>query len=92
VRPAFQPGVRYVSIRATGLDPDPRHLRVRVEQEGRGAVTLERGDFVLFTNAGLIVRLPQGFGPGAVRVSVENRGANGYSTPVVRTFELPARP
>ena len=92
VRPAYQSGVRYVSIRATGLDPDPRHLRVRVEQEGRGAVTLERGDFALFTNTGLIVRLPQGFGPGTVRVSVENRGANGYSTPVVRTFELPARP
>jgi hypothetical protein len=92
VRPTYEQGVRYVTIRATGLDPDPRFLRVRMEQEGRGAVTLERGDFALFTNNSLIVRVPQGFGPGAVRLSVENRGAAGYSAPVVRTFELSARP
>lgn len=92
VRPAYEQGVRYVSIRATGLDPDPRYLRVRIEQEGRGAVTLERGDFALYANSGLLVRLPRGFGPGTVTVSVENRGASGYSTPVVKTFELSARP
>ncbi|HEX8502609.1 MAG TPA: hypothetical protein VF659_18650 [Pyrinomonadaceae bacterium] len=92
VRPAFEPGVRFVAIRATGLDPDPKYLRVRMEQEGRGAVTLGRGDFALYSNNSLVVRLPQGFGPGTVSVSVENRGAAGYSTPVVRTFELPARP
>ncbi|HEX8286118.1 MAG TPA: hypothetical protein VF588_22350 [Pyrinomonadaceae bacterium] len=88
VRPAFEPGVRYVSIRATGLDPDPRYLRVRFEQEGRGAVTLERSDFALYSNGALVVRLPKGFGSGRVTVSVENRGADGYSAPVVRTFEL----
>ena len=92
VRPAFQPGARFVTIRATGIDPDPRYLRVRFEQEGRAAVTLERGDFALFSNNSLVVRLPQGFGPGTVRVSVENRGAAGYSAPAVTTFELSARP
>ncbi|HEX8560376.1 MAG TPA: hypothetical protein VF668_19930 [Pyrinomonadaceae bacterium] len=92
VRPAFDPAARYVSIRATGLDYNPAYLRVRFEQEGREAVTLGRGDFVLFSNGGVVVRLPKGFGPGAVRVSVENRGAAGYSAPAVRTFELPARP
>lgn len=91
VRPAFEPGVRYVSIRATGLDPDPKYLRVRFEQEGRGAVTLERSDFALFSNGALVVRLPKGFGAGRVSVSVENRGASGYSAPVVRTFELSER-
>ena len=92
VRPAYEQGVRYASIRATGLDPDPRYLRVRMEQEGRGSVTLERGDFALYANGGLIVRVPKNFGPGVVTVSVENRGSAGYSTPVVKTFELSARP
>ncbi len=92
VRPAYEQGVRYASIRATGLDPDPRYLRVRMEQEGRGAVTLERGDFALYSNDAVIVRVPKGFGPGTVTVSVENRGSTGYSAPVVKTFELSARP
>jgi hypothetical protein len=92
VRPAYEQGVRYASIRATGLDPDPKYLRVRMEQEGRGAVTLERGDFALYANGAVIVRVPKGFGAGTVTVSVENRGASGYSTPVVKTFELSARP
>jgi hypothetical protein len=91
VRPAYSPGARYVAIRGTGIDPDPQYVRVRLEQEGRGAVTLERGDFALFSSGSVIVRVPQGFGPGAVRLSVENRGANGYSAPVVKTFELSAR-
>jgi hypothetical protein len=91
VRPIYEPSVRYVAIRATGLDPDPEHLRIRMEQEGRDAVTLGRSHFALFTNGSVIVRAPTAFGAGTVRVSVENRGASGYSTPVVKTFELPAR-
>lgn len=83
--------VRYVSIRAAGLDPDPAYLRVRFEQEGRAPVTLERSDFALYSNGALVVRLPKGFGAGRVSLSVENRGANGYSAPAVRTFELPER-
>lgn len=91
VRPAYDPAARYVTIRATGLDPDPKFLRVRFEQDGRAAVTLGRGDFALFSNNSLVVRVPKGFGAGAVRLSVENRGAAGYSAPVVRTFELSER-
>jgi hypothetical protein len=82
---------RYVSIRAAGLDPDPAYLRVRFEQEGRGAVTLEPSDFALYSDGALVVRLPKGFGAGRVSLSVENRGANGYSAPVVKSFELPER-
>jgi hypothetical protein len=67
-------------------------VRVRMEQEGRGAVTLERGDFALYTNGSVILRVPRGFGAGRVSLSVENRGASGYSAPVVKTFELSARP
>lgn len=92
VRPAYDPAARYVTIRATGLDPSPKFLRVRMEQEGRAPVTLRPGDFVLFSNNSVIVRVPKELGAGATRVSVENRGAAGYSAPAVKTFELAARP
>jgi hypothetical protein len=91
VRPVYDPSARYVVIRARGLDPNPEFLRIRMEQEGRDAVTLDRGDFAVFATDSLIVRAPKGFRAGAVRVTIENRGASGYSTPVVRTFELSER-
>jgi hypothetical protein len=91
VRPVYEPSARYVSIRGTGFDPNPQFLRVRMEQEGREPFTLGRGDFSLFSQNALIVRAPKGFRAGAVRVTVENRGANGYSAPAVRTFELSER-
>jgi hypothetical protein len=87
----FDPARRYVSIRANGLDYNPRFLRVRMEQDGRGSFTLGPGDFPLFSNNSMVVRVPKEIGAGAVRVTVENRGANGYSAPAVKTFELPAR-
>jgi hypothetical protein len=92
VRPIYEPSARYVAIRATGLDPNPEFLRVRMEQEGRASVTLGRGDFAVFSTNALVVRAPGVLRAGPVRVTVENRGANGYSAPVVRTFELSARP
>jgi hypothetical protein len=92
VRPIYEPSARYVAIRATGLDPNPEFLRIRMEQEGGEPVTLGRGDFAVYASTSLIVRAPKGFRAGAVRVTVENRGANGYSAPVVKTFELSARP
>jgi hypothetical protein len=92
VRPIYDPAARYVAIRATGLDPNPEFVRIRMEQEGREPVTLERKDFALFSSGALIVRAPKGLRAGPVRVTVENRGAAGYSAPVVRTFELSARP
>lgn len=91
VRPVYDASARYVSIRGTGFDPNPQFLRVRMEQEGHAPFTLGRGDFALFSHGAVIVRAPKGFGAGAVRVTVENRGANGYSAPSVRTFELSAR-
>jgi hypothetical protein len=88
--PEYDPAGRYVTIRALGLDYNPRFLRVRLEQDGR-SVTLSAGDFSLFSNNALIVRVPKNFGAGATRLTVENRGASGYSAPVVKTFELSAR-
>jgi hypothetical protein len=86
--PPFDPSRRYVSIRANGLDYNPRFLRVRVEQDGRGAFMLGPGDFLLFANNSLVVRVPKEIGAGSVRLSVENRGAAGFSAPAVKTFEL----
>lgn len=90
--PIYDPATRYVTIRAKGLDYNPRFLRVRMEQEGGASATLGPGDFVLFSNDSVVVRAPKELGAGAVRLSVENRGANGYSPPAVTTFDLPARP
>lgn len=92
LRPIYDPSARYVAIRATGLDPNPEFLRVRVGQEGREPFTLSRADFALFSHGALIVRAPKGLRPGAVRVTVENRGEAGYSAPAAGTFELSARP
>jgi hypothetical protein len=91
MRPVYDSSARYVVIRATGLDPNPEFLRVRMEQEGRAPVTLDRGDFALFSHNSLIVRAPKGLRPGTVRLTIENRGANGYSAPVIKTFELSER-
>jgi hypothetical protein len=87
----YDPAARYVSIRVAGLDMNPKYVRVRFEQEGRAAATLGVDDFLIFTGQSLVVRLPQGFAPGALRVSVENLGASGYSAPAVATFELSGR-
>lgn len=87
----YDPSARYLTIRADGLDYNPRFLRVRLEQEGRDAVTLGPGDFSLFTAGAVIVRVPNQLAAGATRVTVENRGERGYSAPAVMTFELPAR-
>jgi hypothetical protein len=89
--PAYDPSARYVTIRARGLDYNPKFLRVRMEQEGRDGVTLGPGDFSLFSDNSVIVRVPKELGAGATRVTVENRGETGYSAPAVMTFELRGR-
>jgi hypothetical protein len=88
---AYDPAARYVTIRAAGLDYNPGFLRVRMEQEGGAAVTLGPGDFSLFSDNSVIVRVPKELGAGATRVTVENRGEKGYSAPAVMTFELRGR-
>ena len=91
VRPVYDHSARYASIRGTGFDPNPRFIRVRMEQEGREPVALGRGDFALFSHSAVVVRVPKGFRAGAVRVTVENRGANGFSAPAAATFVLSER-
>jgi hypothetical protein len=91
VRPVYDPSARYVSIRGTGFDPNPKFVRVRMEQEGQAAVTLDRRDFAIYSHGSIIVRAPKGFRAGAVRVTVENRGASGYSAPAAATLQLSER-
>jgi hypothetical protein len=86
----YDPSARYLTIRAEGLDYNPRFLRVRLEQEGREAVTLGPGDFSLFAESAVVVRVPNSLGAGTTRVTVENRGERGYSAPAAATFELRA--
>lgn len=90
LRPIYDPSARYASIRGTGFDPNPKFLRVRMEQEGR-SVTLERADFAVYGHGAIIVRVPKEFRAGAVRVTVENRGASGYSAPAAATLQLSER-
>ncbi|MBV9924675.1 MAG: hypothetical protein JOZ96_06490 [Acidobacteria bacterium] len=90
-RTAYDPTARYVVIRAAGLDPNPEFVRVTFAQEGQRPFTLRHADFILFSGDSLIVRGPKDLRAGAVRVTVENLGANGYSAPVVKTFELSPR-
>lgn len=89
--PLYDPSSRYVSIRVRGLDPNPNFVRVRFAQEGRATATLGREDLLLHTGESVVVRLPKGFAAGVVRLSVENRGASGYSEPARATFQLPER-
>jgi hypothetical protein len=89
--PQYDPASRYVTIRVNGLDYNPRFSRIRMEQEGRPAVTLSFNDFSLFSGNTLVVRVPRSLGAGTTRVTVENRGERGFSAPAVGTFELSRR-
>ena len=83
----YDPNRRYLTINATGLDPNPHFVRIRLQQGAKSA-TLSYSDFSLYSNDRLIVRLPEDFQGGSTMLSVENRGAENYSTPVKKTFEL----
>lgn len=83
----YDPGNRYVTIRARGLDYNPSFVRIRFEQEGRRAV-LSPADFSLYSDERLIVRLPKEIKPGTVQISIENRGLETFSAPVTKTFTL----
>ena len=85
--PEYDPNRRYLTINATGLDPNPHFVRIRLQQGERSA-TLSYPDFSLYSSDRLIVRLPKDFQVGSTILSVENRGAESYSTPVKKTFEL----
>jgi hypothetical protein len=87
----YDPDSRYVTIRARGIDYNPRFVRIRMEQEGRTPSTLSFADFAHLSGDTLIVRAPKDLSAGTVQITIENSGAGRYSTPVVRTFEWSGR-
>jgi hypothetical protein len=85
--PEYDPANRYLSIRVRSVDLNPRFVKITLTQ-GERSVTLSFADFSNLSNDMLIVRLPDGFRKGPVELSIQNKGAEGYSKAVTTTFEL----
>jgi len=87
---SYDPNRRYLTIRAHGVDYNPKFVRITLEQAGE-KFTLSPSDFVLFSNDALIVRLPKDLKGGSVKFTIENSGGDRYSTPVTKSFVLESR-
>jgi len=87
---AYDPNRRYLTIRAHGVDYNPKFVRITLEQADK-KFTLSPNDFSLFSNDALIVRLPKELKGGNVKVTIENFGGDRYSTPVTKSFALETR-
>ncbi len=85
--PIYDPERRYLTIRAQGIDYNPKFVRITLEQASR-KFTLSPGDFALYSNDSLIVRLPKDLRSGDVKFTIENSGGDRYSTPVTKSFVL----
>lgn len=83
----YDPSYRYLTIRGSGLDFNPRLVRITLEQNRR-RTTLTPADFSFQGENILIVRVPNGIAVGPVVISIENRSAESSSAPVIRTFVL----
>jgi hypothetical protein len=84
---AFDPASRYLTIKARGLDPNPRFVRIAIDQNGQTA-NLGLADVSSASPDLYIVRLPATATPGTVKVSISNVGAQGLSASVSMTFDL----
>lgn len=87
---AYDPNRRYLTIRAHGIDYNPRFVRITLEQ-GDQKFTLSPGDFSLYSSDALIVRLPKELTGGNVKFTIENSGGDRYSVPVTKSFVLESR-
>ncbi|HKP80572.1 MAG TPA: hypothetical protein VJT69_01075 [Pyrinomonadaceae bacterium] len=88
---SYDPNRRYLTIRAYGVDYNPKFVRITLEQADR-KFTLSPGDFSLFSNDALIVRLPKDLKSGNVKFTIENfGGGDRYSTAVTKSFVLESR-
>jgi hypothetical protein len=86
----FDPDRRYLTIRAQGIDYNPKFVRITLEQAGQ-KFTLSHGDFALYSNDAVIVRLPKDLRGGNVKFTIENSGGDRYSAPVTKSFVLQSR-
>jgi hypothetical protein len=83
----YDPNSRYLTIRGRSIDPNPRFVRIVLEQNVE-SVTLGLADFSYVSAELLIVRLPKGATAGPARMSIVNVGAEALSVTVIRDFEL----
>jgi len=88
---AYDPERRYLTIRARGLDYNPKFVRITLEQ-GDEEFELSPDDFSLYSNEALIVQLPEDLTAGNVKFTIENSDGERYSTPVTKSFVLAPRP
>lgn len=88
--PAYDPACRYLTIRARGVDQNPKFVRLTLEQTDRKH-TLSPDDFSFYSADALIVRLPDDLN-GEVKLTIENfDGDDRYSTPVTQSLVLQPR-
>lgn len=83
----YDPNARYVTIRAIGLDYNPNYIKVTFEQDGRQYV-LKFADFSLSMDERLVVRVPDAIKLGSVKITIQNKGEEGLSDPVIETIEI----
>ena len=83
----YDPDRRYLTIRAQGIDYNPKFVRITLEQADQ-KFTLTPRDFAIYSNDSLIVRLPKELRGGNVKFTIENSGGDRYSTPVTKSFVL----
>jgi hypothetical protein len=85
--PPYDPLRRYLTIRGRGIDPNPRFVRIVLEQDGQ-SVTLGLADFSSVSTDLLIVRLPVAATSGPAKMTIVNVGSDSLSVAVSRDFEL----
>jgi hypothetical protein len=83
----YDPQRRYLTIRGSGIDPNPGFIRIVLEQNGQ-SVTLGLADFSSISTDLLIVRLPLAATSGPAKMTIVNVGSDSLSLPVSRDFKL----
>ncbi|MFN2493992.1 MAG: hypothetical protein ABR501_14030, partial [Pyrinomonadaceae bacterium] len=89
--PQIDPLRKYATIRARGIDYNPRFVRITLEQNGKTFV-LTAEHFLSYSHNQVIVRLPQDVKSGEAKLIIENRGVDSYSSPVSQLFTLCCAP
>ena len=84
---AYDPASRYLTIRGRGMDPNPKFVRIVLEQNGQ-TVTLAEADVSLASTDLYIVKLPATSTAGKAKISMANVAVRGLSMPATMDFEL----
>ena len=87
---AYDPNRRYLTVRARGIDYNPKFVRITLEQVDQ-KFTLSPSDFSFYGIDALVVKAPKDLTGGDVKLTIENSDGDRYSTPVTKSFVLPSR-